>query len=294
MKKKITVVFALVFLFLNEVMADPLTEYGDLLNHLKNYNTLGFFIINDANSWQRNPLLHTDLDIISLVPLDRGFFQFIDRETEKPIYGRNAILSVNAVGIVCNIDGYPVYPIIEINRNLSYTLSYRDKKLIVEYPQENIIEEHDIFLYWPAEMDNNSLYGVYFYFEDVDILHDDQILSGYIDTSSVNIQLTLVKMMKLVTELHENNTNSVVYGAGSAEATLAILQSLLSASYTVEIDPPIYYRASEERQRLITSVPGILPERVIELPVRVLNIDPLKLAFLYEYLIITEVDATTW
>jgi hypothetical protein len=277
MKRKTLFVLFLFILFESEIMADSLHEYDELLEQLDNYNTLGFFIINDIDSWQRSYILYTDLDIVSLVPYNKGFFQFFDSETGKPVYGRNAILRVNHEGMVVNLDNYPIYPVIKVDIHSSYKLNYRENKLIVEYPQKGIIDEHDIFLYWPEEI-NNSIFGVYFYFENVCILHDDRVLSGFIDTSSVNIQLTIVKMMKLLSEIQVNN-NSVIFGAGSAEAVLAILQSLLTASYTVKADPPIYYSASEEMQKL--------PGSNIEIPKRGLNTDPLKIAFLYKFLKIT-------
>jgi hypothetical protein len=288
---KMETLFILFFLLGNILMADPLHEYGVLLEQLKNYNTPGFFIINDVNSWQRKPLLHTDhfqSNIIDLVPLDKGFFQFYDTRTEKLVYSRNAILSVNHEGIVCNIDGYPIYPFIKIDGCLPYTLSYRANKIVVGSLEEGIIEEHDIFLYWPKEVPSGGIYGVYFYFDDVDILHDAQTLYGFIDNSSVNVQLTLVKMMKLVSEIQDEYTGAIIYEAGSAEAVLAILQSLLTVSYLVKADPPIYLGTPEERQRVfLPAIPGILPEKEIELPKKKLNFDPLMIGYLYNYLQIT-------
>lgn len=281
------IIFFFLFLLLkSHVKADALNEYNNLLEHLRNYNTLGFFIINNADSWQRNPIIKTDLDNICLVPYDKGFFQFLDIMTGRLVYSRNAMLSVDIMGIVCIDYRYQLFPIIKIDKSLSYKLRYENKKLIVEYPDESIIEEYDIFLYWPKEINDSDLFGEYFYFDNVYILHDDRIMSGYICTSSVNIQMTLVKMMKLVSEIRENN-NSIIYGTGNVETTLAILQSLLTASYTVEIEPPVYYLKSEERERRVISGHGLPFEIIIESPVRMLRVDPLGIGFLYDFLKIT-------
>jgi hypothetical protein len=296
-KIKILTILFLVFWENAAIQAEVFLEYEQLLEQLKNYNTEGFFIINSDNSWQRGSFLKADFDSlkingmesytkICLVPFGQGFFQFFDATTGKLIYCRNAILNVNHEGILCNIDDYQLYPIIKINKQWAYKIDYKNGKLTVEYPENDIFEEYAIYLYWPSKIINELLFGVYFYFDDVDILNNGRIATGFIELSSVDFQLTLVKMIKLIVDIKTNYIDSVIFESGNAETTLKLLQSLLIASYIVNFESPLH--KADDYQ--IIPGPSIETERYtlqfpdIYLPVIIPNNDPLRLNIFYNFL----------
>jgi hypothetical protein len=136
-----------------------------------------------------------------------------------------------------------------IDRNSPYSLSYRANKIVVRSLEEGIID-------------------------------------GCIDNSSVNVQLNLVKMMKLISEIQERYVGSIIYGAGSIEATLAILQSLLTVSYSIKTDPTI--RLGTDEQKIMPAPLPEFPERVLEIRKSLNNFDPLIIGYLYNYLKITQ------
>jgi len=274
----------------NTENAGLLHEYEKLLEQLKNYNNPGFFIIHDDSLWERGVFFDINFDAykeigmepytkICLTPIGKGFFQFFDEIKEKPIYCRNAILNVNHEGIMCNLDGYPLYPVIKINKQWPYKMDYKNGKLIIEYYENDIIEEHMIFLYWPQKPIRESLYGVYFFFDDAGILNDARILSGFIELSAVNINSTLIKMINLIPEINAKYTDSVIFKSGSAESTLTLLQSLLIASYIVKFDPPIL---KPDDYQIIYGNTLAFPNQY--LPKTIIDNDPLEIGTFYDYL----------
>ncbi|MDR2478727.1 MAG: hypothetical protein LBD48_05375 [Treponema sp.] len=288
--KKVIVVPFIIFLTASNTNAELIDEYGHLLEQLRHYNTMGFFIFNQDGSWQSGKFVSNDITV-SLVPRDRGLFRFLDEKSGKPIYGRNAILNVRVDGLVCNIDGFPLYPLININTREQYRLFYKNNTLMVEYTGRNTIEEHDIFLYWPKTPVKDDLYGVYFYFEEIEELYDDEILSGFIELSAVDIQLTLVKMMKLISEINTKYADTIVFESGSAENTLAILRSLFTVSYMVKIEPPLVPGDISERIRfpggIIKTGNGIMRFPDVFLPKKGPNSNPLRINSLYNFMRIT-------
>jgi hypothetical protein len=168
MVAKIKSIVLFLFFLGHFICAAPLDDYNVLLGHLQNYNTLGFFILNNNGEWRRGAI-YADNAGLCLIPGGKGFFQFFDRSTETLKYCRNAILRVNYDGVLCNNEGFPLYPYIRVNTGRNYHINYENNKIRVEYTESGIIEEYNIFLYWPKTLPIENLYGVYFQFDTVDI-----------------------------------------------------------------------------------------------------------------------------
>jgi hypothetical protein len=111
------------------------------------------------------------------------------------------------------------------------------------------------------------------------------------ELSAVDIQVTITKMVKLLHDIKNEYKDSVIYGAGSAESTLALLQSLFMISYIVKIDPPITFSKTDDIQNIqgakIVFGDYILQFPDINLPTHNSDKDPLKINALYDYITIT-------
>jgi hypothetical protein len=90
-------------------------------------------------------------------------------------------------------------------------------------------------VYWPKEIADAPEYSDVFYFNGVDVLTNARIISGFLELSAVDIQVTLVKMLALIPVIEEQYERIVFY-SGSASNTVHLLNSLFILSYLIRVE----------------------------------------------------------
>ena len=214
-RKKSILTVLLIGLTLEAAYADILKEYSQLLYELKNYNTLGFFIMRNTNGemiWQRGPMEFTG-NILDLAPKYEGFFKLTDAKEKKNIYSRIGIFRTDYLGRLVNIDGYLLYPTVQFNDDRPHTLSVEGSKLIVEYQDEEIpsSESFDLHLYWPQNPVQERAAGRYFSFQETERLVGADIVSGFVEHSGVSIPSVAARMIALVSEIDKQYGDKVIF-----------------------------------------------------------------------------------
>ena len=230
------------------VYADIIMEYSQLLYQLKNYNTVGFFIIKNKNEemiGQRGSLQSTG-NILDLIPQDRGFFRLINSQEKQHIYSRIGIFHIDPFGRIVNVDGYLLYPLIQLNNDRPNRLSVKESKLIVEYLDEETpsSENFDLYLYWPRNLAQETISGQYFIFQETEKLIESDIVSGFVEHSGVNVPSVAAQMISLVDKISKHYGKNAIFSSGSSDASLAILSSILTASLICEEYPNINNKQS--------------------------------------------------
>lgn len=247
-KKNFISMIMLISLTTEIVYADIIMEYSQLLYQLKNYNTVGFFIIKNKNEemiGQRGPLQSTG-NILDLVPQDKDFFRLINSQEKQHIYSRIGIFHIDPFGRIINVDGYLLYPLIQLNNHRPNRLSVKGSKLIVEYLDEETpsSEIFDLHLYWPRNLTQGTISGQYFLFQETEKLIESDIVSGFVEHSGVNVPSVAAQMISLVGRISKHYGKNAIFSSGSSDASLAILSSILTASLIYEEYPDINNKQS--------------------------------------------------
>jgi hypothetical protein len=287
LKKNIIIVFFLIISSSN-INSEPLEEYNELVNQMNNYNIPGYFIIyNDEDDilWQQGRKIHTGMPL-DIVPANKGLFQFQDPVKNELCYRRWARLIVNAGGLLCNSDGFPLFPFIKVDITKEYKIIVNNHLLKIMYDDEYI--DYTVNLYWPDNITQNIISSVYFYFKEVSVVNND-IITGFIEYSATHIQESIVKMIILIPLIEECYKEKCVFKSGSANTSLLLLSSLLAASYSVDLEKEMYNSLQNNEQ---IDVEFSLPEfpgykSISSIPKYSNYRDPLKLNGILKYLIIT-------
>jgi hypothetical protein len=147
-------------------------------------------------------------------------------------YSRNLNITTNDKGLLCDSNGFPLFPEISVDIGMPYQIEVEFGKLKIKY---NDLTEKQINLYWPKQVADIPEYSDIFYFSDVELFSDARVISGFLELSAVDIQLILVKMLALVPAI-EKQYNDVVFFSGSASNTIQMLNSLFILSYLIKAE----------------------------------------------------------
>jgi hypothetical protein len=227
-----TFIFALILI--TESYGGPLEEYKHLLVLLRNYNKPGYIqLINSGQGiqYQRGKIVKTGSKL-SFIPHDKGFFQFYDADKKALCYSRNLNLTINNEGLLCNDSGLPLFPEVRVDIDKPYQIKVESGELKIKY---NDLPEKQISLYWPKEIEDAPEYSDVFYFNEVDVLTNARVISGFFELSAVDIQVTLVKMLALIPVIEEQYARIVFY-SGSSSNTVHLLNSLFILSYLIRAE----------------------------------------------------------
>jgi hypothetical protein len=223
---------------------------------------------------------------LDIVPVNKGLFQFQDPVKNELCYRRWARLIVNAEGLLCNLDGFPLFPFIKVDITKEYKIIVNNHLLKIIYDDEYI--DYTVNLYWPDNLTQDIISSVYFYFKEVSVVNND-IITGFIEYSATHIQESIVKMIILTPSIEEYYKEKCVFKSGSANTNLLLLSSLLVASYSVDLEKEMYNSLQNNEQIDIEfSLPEFPDYKSISSMPKYSNYrDPLKLNEILKYLMIT-------